>query len=95
VWTGGTLAGEDVVGSSVLRPDKDESLADEQGRYGGADLLGERRVTDPALAGTVAGNTTAAGEVVRKQPPDEPTTLEEDLGPEGTVVQAIGGEARY
>ena len=89
--TGGTLAGEDVAGGSVVkRPGEDEPET-----YGGPDNLGERLVVDPALAGTVAGNTTQAGEVVRKEEEPEPRDAAEDLGPEGTIIQEVGGEGRY
>ncbi len=88
--TGGTLAGEDVAGGSVLRPHGDHGPL-----YGGEDNVGELRVTDPAMAGTVAGNTVAAGAAVGRRPDDAPDEAEEDLGPEGTIVQQLGGEARY
>ncbi len=89
--TGSTLAGSDVTGGSVLKPPGEHRPE----LRGGEDLLGERQVSEPEFAGTVAGNTTAAGAVVRKETADKPTSPEEDLGPEGTIVQEIGGEARH
>lgn len=90
--TGGTLAGEDVAGGSVISPPVKRNPY-----YGGPDNVGEEHIVEPEYAGTVAGNTTQAGYVVRKgdEADEIPEDLTEDLGPEGTIIQEVGGEARY
>ncbi|HTE17450.1 MAG TPA: hypothetical protein VK689_03600 [Armatimonadota bacterium] len=59
------------------------------------DSTGQLVATEPEFAGTLAGNTTGAGACVPLPEEREPTELTEDLGPEGTVVQELGGEARH
>jgi hypothetical protein len=87
---GGTLAGEDVEGGSVILHGRRRPPG-----VPVSDSTGETVIVDPALAGTVAGNTTAAGVVVAKGADEEPAYLTEDLGPEGTIIQEVGGEARH
>lgn len=89
--TGGTLAGEDVEGGSVLR---------HEGRnhrpVTAPDSIGTEVPLAPECAGTVAGNTTGAAEILGYPHRDrEPADLTEGLGPEDTIVQEVGGEARY
>ncbi|MFN3653221.1 MAG: hypothetical protein ACK47B_26870 [Armatimonadota bacterium] len=57
------------------------------------DSEGHAEVVDPAFAGTLGGNTQAPDVLLREEP--DPVNPEEDLGPQGTIVQKIGGEARY
>jgi hypothetical protein len=74
----GGLGGDPVIGGSVV--------AEDWGRLPAADAPAE------AFRGTVAGNTTAAGAVVKKD--DGGGDSDDLLGPEGTTVQEVGGEAR-
>jgi hypothetical protein len=92
VWTGGTLAGDEVTRGSVIKHPGDGPRVVEV-----PDSIGDDIAVAPEFAGTVAGNTTGAGGVVLNKGPrdSEPADETEDLGPEGTVVQEIGGEARY
>jgi len=61
----------------------------------GSDTLGEPVETAPEFAGTVAGNTTAAGGIDFKARENaERETPADDLGPGGATVQELGGEAR-
>lgn len=90
--TGGTLAAEEVEGGSVIRREgrtaRDPITA--------PDSIGNEVPLAPEFAGTVAGNTTGAAEILGHDLQDrEPADVTEDLGPEGTVVQEVGGEARY
>ncbi len=95
--TGGTLAGEDVEGGSVLKggPSGDE----DRPRWSHApDSTGRSVTLAPEYAGTVAGNTTGAGGTVLGGLEDEAEhdedTTERARGLEGVTVQEIGGEAR-
>jgi hypothetical protein len=87
--TGGTLAGEDVVGGSVIRREGPSH------RSYGWDSIGNRIAVPPEMAGTVAGNTTAADAILARNDDEPVEDLTQDLGPEGTIVQEIGGEARH
>jgi hypothetical protein len=89
VTTGGTLGGGGDLG--------DRSFRDTRGGVvRGWDSNGSEVAQDRALEGTVGGNTNAAQALVGEPTgPRVPLTPEEDLGPEGTIVQELGGEARH
>lgn len=93
---GGSLAGSKLVGGSNFDAG-DRSFEPQLGRSaGGWDSDGDPVEQDPVLEGTVAGNTNAAQALVggpRRE--REPQTPEEDLGPEGAIIQQLGGEARH
>lgn len=90
--TGGTLAGDEVEGGSVIR--REGRTASEP--LTAPDSIGNQVPVAPELAGTVAGNTTGADILLAQQYRDrEPADETEDLGPEGTIIQEVGGEARY
>lgn len=95
--TGGTLAGEEVVGGSVLKggPSGDE---DRPKMSHAPDSTGRSVTLAPEYAGTVAGNTTGAGGTVLgglddREDSDE-DLAERERGLEGVTIQEIGGEAR-
>lgn len=91
---GGTLAGEDVNGGSVLKPEGERPDRSEVTGY----FTGTVRV-DPAMAGTVAGDTEAAEKFLtwdEDQAAAERIEAEEDAGygPDGSTIQEIGGMGR-
>lgn len=91
---GGTLAGEDVTGGSVLKPEGEHPHLSEATGY----FAGKVKV-DPVMAGTVAGDTEAADQFLTW---DEDMEAAERLeaaedagyGPDGSTIQEIGGMAR-
>ena len=97
VHTGGTLGGDAATGATLMNQGDHSFGPSDSSSVTGWDSNGNPVVQDPALRGTVAGNTNAAQALVGR--PDlrdpEPTELEDDLGPEGTIVQEVGGEARH
>jgi hypothetical protein len=89
--TRGPIGGDDADGGSVI--DRGQRDA---GRVQVPDSIGQPVDMDPAFAGTLAGNTTGAESVDYSRTGErEPEDVLDDLGPEGTVVQEIGGEARH
>jgi hypothetical protein len=92
---GGTLAGNKLVGGSNFDAG-DRSYGTRGGSVTGWDSNGDPVEQDPELEGTVGGNTNAAQALVGGPERErEPRLPEEDLGPEGTIVQQLGGEARH
>lgn len=90
--TGGTLAGEDVEGGSVIKHEGRNSFEP----LTVPDSIGDQVRVAPEHAGTLAGNTTGADVILAQQYQDrEPADETEDLGPEGTIIQEVGGEGRY
>ena len=90
----GTLAGEDVSGGSVLKPEGERSDRSEVTGY----FTGTVKV-DPAMAGTVAGDTEAADKFLTwDEDMEAADRLEEEedagYGPDGSTIQEIGGMAR-
>jgi hypothetical protein len=93
---GGTLAGNRVVGGSNFDAGDRSSGGLRRETVTGWDSNGDPVEQDPALEGTVAGNTNAAQALVGGSYTErKPRLPEEDLGPEGTIVQELGGEARF
>lgn len=96
VHTGGTLAGDTAAGGSPLDQGDRSFVPGDRPVVHGWDSIGDEVAQDPAMEGTVAGNTNAAQSLVGGPEVDRtPQTPEEDLGPEGAIVQELGGEARY
>lgn len=92
---GGTLAGNQLVGGSNFDAG-DRSYGTRGGNVVGWDSNGDPVEQDAEFEGTVGGNTNAAQALVGGPPPERaPRLPEEDLGPEGTIVQQLGGEARH
>ena len=78
VTTGGTLAGQEVSGGSVLKGGPEGNITDTPHSW---DSAGERVEVAPELAGTVAGNTTAAGALVGQQDEEAPAPARRDWDP--------------
>ena len=93
VSAGGTGAGDEVTGCVLNGPCGILNPAHRMTESW--DNIGEAVPEDPALAGTVAGNTTAAGGIdFQAADADDEDDNPLGLGPEGTTVQEIGGAAR-
>ncbi|HEU4754642.1 MAG TPA: hypothetical protein VFU47_16150 [Armatimonadota bacterium] len=86
IWVGGAIDGDAETTGSVITHEHHAPFR--------AQFPDDRNVTtDPIHEGTIYQNTDAGGHFLVEE--DEPEDITQDLGPEGAVVQEVGGEARY
>ena len=74
--TGGTLAGEDVEGGSILRGGTGEFIQKQPHSW---DNEGRLIETEPEFTGTIAGDTSSAGATVAKNEEKPPHEVGEEL----------------